>query len=323
MVIIISLENEASTNGVIDWLHFHGADFIRISPNTPLSNVRMILGGSGYCDIEFMIDRQTVTLSQITGVWYRRGWFQVGHSSKLNALPIELRKKVLNQLDSDLSSLNGFLSKMLFSGAVNKPSDNELNKLEALRLASSLGLSIPPTIVTSQKADVREFRSLQGRIITKNMSAGVFVDYKGTMFEGYTREVTEEEMDMLPEQFFPMLFQKLLNKSFEVRTYYLKGRMWSSAIFSQSSCNTKVDFRNYDKECPNRTPPYILPYEINNKLKNLMDALDLSSGSIDLVVGPDDNHVFLEVNPVGQFWQVSYPCNYYLEDEIARTLTAQ
>ena len=51
-----------------------------------------------------------------------------------------------------------------------------------------------------------------------------------------------------------------------------------------------------------------------------MKKIGLNSGSIDMIVTPSNDFVFLEVNPVGMFWQVSYPCNFYIEREIAKFL---
>ena len=48
--------------------------------------------------------------------------------------------------------------------------------------------------------------------------------------------------------------------------------------------------------------------------------MGLKSGSIDMIYSTDNIYYFLEVNPVGQFYQVSFPANYYLEKEIAKTL---
>ena len=52
-----------------------------------------------------------------------------------------------------------------------------------------------------------------------------------------------------------------------------------------------------------------------------MSCLGLDSGSIDMVVTKEGDFVFLEVNPVGQFNQVSKPCNYFLEKEISKYFT--
>lgn len=92
------------------------------------------------------------------------------------------------------------------------------------------------------------------------------------------------------------------------------------AIFSQLDDKTKLDFRNYNEENPNRNVPFKLPHEVENKLRNLFEQLDLNTGSIDLILTPKNDFVFLEINPVGQFGMTSYPCNYYLEKKIAKYL---
>lgn len=51
-----------------------------------------------------------------------------------------------------------------------------------------------------------------------------------------------------------------------------------------------------------------------------MEVIDLNSGSIDMLVSKKNEYIFLEVNPIGQFAQVSYPCNYYIQKEIASEL---
>ena len=66
--------------------------------------------------------------------------------------------------------------------------------------------------------------------------------------------------------------------------------------------------------------PIDIPNEIVCKLQLLMKELVLESGSIDMIVTPDDKYVFLEVNPVGQFDYVGKRCNYQLDKEIALTL---
>lgn len=321
MVVIVSAFNEPTTNQVIDWLGYHGVDFVRINPDTPLSGVRIDMEGAR-AEMSIRIGDRRVALREVRSVWYRRGWFQIGHHVNLAQLPAQLHRPISAQLELELKSLNDFVSQLWFGRGVNRPSDNELNKLLVLQRAASLGLAVPTTLVTSDISDVCKFRAEHGRIITKNMAPGVFVKQNETMLQGFTREVTDEVLAMLPEVFFPMLFQALLSKVYEVRTFYLNGRTWSSAIFSQSSDRTLLDFRNYDVDRPNRTPPYVLPSVVDQRLCQLMRALGLASGSIDFIVDANGEHYFLEVNAIGQFWQVSYPCNYYLEDELARHLAA-
>ncbi|MCC6180667.1 MAG: hypothetical protein IT237_02420 [Bacteroidia bacterium] len=83
---------------------------------------------------------------------------------------------------------------------------------------------------------------------------------------------------------------------------------------------TEIDFRKYNSEFPNRTVPYELPSEVKQKILNLMKLADLNCASLDLILDEQLNHIFLEINPVGQFGMTSRPCNYYLEKVIANTL---
>jgi len=81
-----------------------------------------------------------------------------------------------------------------------------------------------------------------------------------------------------------------------------------------------IDFRLYNKENPARRVPFKLEKEIENRLSYFMKIENLNCGSFDLIVDKNGGFVFLEVNPVGQFGMVSYPCNYKLEKRIAEFL---
>jgi hypothetical protein len=51
--------------------------------------------------------------------------------------------------------------------------------------------------------------------------------------------------------------------------------------------------------------PYRLPHDIAARLLELMKALKLAFGAIDLRLTPDGEHVFLEVNPAGEYLFIS------------------
>lgn len=84
----------------------------------------------------------------------------------------------------------------------------------------------------------------------------------------------------------------MIDKKYEIRTFYLKGKFYSMAIFSQNDSKTVVDFRNYNIEKPNRTVPYNLPKSITHKISQLMRNLEMNCGSIDLIYGKDDEFYF-------------------------------
>lgn len=116
------------------------------------------------------------------------------------------------------------------------------------------------------------------------------------------------------------VFQEKLDKELEIRTFFLNGKCYSMAIFSQLDSQTSVDFRKYNLTTNNRNVPYQLSRMLEEKITKLMDELKLNTGSIDIIKTKDGRYVFLEVNPVGQYGMTSFPCNYHLDRKIAEYL---
>lgn len=68
--------------------------------------------------------------------------------------------------------------------------------------------------------------------------------------------------------------------------------------------------------------PYQLGAELEARLVALMQAVDLNTGSIDIMVGTDGLHYFLEINPVGQYGWINTYCNFGISDAIAQKMIA-
>lgn len=127
-----------------------------------------------------------------------------------------------------------------------------------------------------------------------------YYNCKGTFF------VEKEDIDNINKYFFVSIFQSYVEKKYEVRIFFYKNFYYPMAIFSQNDDKTMVDFRNCNIERPNRFLPFSMPDNELKKLKKLMKHKQLSSGSIDLIVTPNnDFFVFLEVNPQEQFHWLS------------------
>jgi len=94
------------------------------------------------------------------------------------------------------------------------------------------------------------------------------------------------------------------------------------AIISQADDQTRVDYRKYNVERPNRVIPFRLPEAIEHKLSLLIEKLGLNTGSIDMIVDKEGQFYFLEVNPTGQFAGHSESCNLSIERRIAERLLA-
>lgn len=316
---IISSTDDYSTNDVIDWLRYYSIKFIRISIDDEIRYESVTINNTKL-NINFSINNVNYCLSDFTAFWYRRSHFNVFIQKITSVSDKTLSVQINKHIQSETIEIHKLLVKYISTRSINTYNDIHINKLELLNYAAKIGLKIPDTLITNSKEEVLHFTKKHQTVITKNFSQGVFLFNKSRIFNSITRVVNEEIYNMLPEKFSYTLFQEGIEKLFELRIFYLNGKFYSSAIFSQNDEQTAIDFRNYNFFKPNRTPPFTLPNEMKTKLKKIMNEFRLNSGSIDVLVSTENEFIFLEVNPIGQFGQVSVPCNYFLEEKIALEL---
>ncbi|MDR1974336.1 MAG: grasp-with-spasm system ATP-grasp peptide maturase [Bacteroidales bacterium] len=320
MILILTDTNEPTTDWVIDWLHFFRKDFVRLSIETPII-IKSIYDKKGEyeCVFEYLdIYRQWMSIdtANISSYWYRRS------DMKTAIKPIRSENENINQMinahsiDENRSALNILYSILNRKKRINKIEDGQVTKLKVLQCAKDLGIRVPDTLICTDKKTLFPFYEFHnGRVITKSIG-----DPTVLFFQNIHCFTSEIDIDDIPDMFGLSLFQEKIEKFVELRIFYLHGKFYGSAIFSQLDSQTKMDFKNYNDEKPNRVVPYKLPDIEQHKFRQLMKLNDFNSGSLDIVLTPQYEYVFLEVNPVGQFEQVSVPCNYNLLKTIAEYL---
>ena len=316
MVLILSTIDDQSTVDVIRWLHYlnnQDIQIIRLNDSDKLLIERVEIKEGGIEINLCTICNQTIALHKVTSYWYRRGLWRFCN-------PQTEMKGLNTALSNEIKSLENFINNFLnhLPKRIGSYHENFLSKLTCLMAAQSVGLKIPQTLITSFKQHLNTYLTAS-KAISDIMCV---VNNDGNCIGLGTVQLDPVQMQNAPDSFFPTLFQHYIAKAYELRIFYLHERLWPMAIFSQKNEKTKIDFRNYDMEKPNRTVPYLLPSDIEEKLILLMNKLKLTSGSIDMAVDEDGGYHFFEVNPIGQFSQISIPCNYYLEREIATFLTS-
>ena len=181
------------------------------------------------------------------------------------------------------------------------------DRLTQLEVARAAGLAVPATAVEMEPAAVTAFLAEHPNgVVTKAGARGV---------GGRTRRVLSAT-DLAPGR--PHLLQAFVPKMADLRVFFLEGRCWTIALFPQSA-EASVDHR-VEGLAGSRAAPYRLPAGPAAAIADFMSAVGLNTGSLDLVLRPDGGHVFLEVNPSGQFSAVGRICGVDLEGEVARTL---
>lgn len=314
MILIISSCNDLSTHQVCEWLIYKGfKDYAIINELNKITSIEIHLKPNNFKRTVFSLQSgHSIKVDELKSVWYRRGDF---FKDCLNER--ENNNLFYENLNHEWDVIKEFL--LYEIKGINNFRFVNVNKLLVLNYASIIGLLTPETLVCTSKLTVQNCLKNK-RLINKPISQCINKVEKNKVYNTKTIEVEE---DMIPDYFFPSKFQQLIEKKYELRVFFLSGTFYSMAIFSQLDKKTEIDFRNYNYKKPNRTVPYILPICIEDKLRELLEKLNLDSASIDLIVTKNDDYVFLEINPVGQFGMVSEPCNYYLEDVLSEHLINQ
>jgi glutathione synthase/RimK-type ligase-like ATP-grasp enzyme len=174
------------------------------------------------------------------------------------------------------------------------------NKAVQQTLARQVGLSTPDTLYSNDPGEIRDFiRAHDGRIIYKPFR-GASWRQGDTHWVPYSSILTEERLveDHLL-RLTPGIYQALVPKQYELRVTVMGRSLFTARILSQQTESGQVDWRKANHEIT------LEPWELSPGLADLcfrfMDALGLVFGCFDFIVTPKGEHVFLELNPAGQF----------------------
>ena len=322
MILVYSKIADVGVDEVIDYLLYrHQVHVIRIGPGTTVHVEEMVISDE-CCNIYFRTEySNTIDAKDVKSVWMHGG----GVSYDPDNFPKEL-SSVKGNLDHNLNSIFDYiLFYILKRPMVRRFGDNGVSnyvKLRFLKLAKDSGLSIPTTLVSSDKNTLKLFFfKNNSNLVTKSLDSPLYIESQTLLSLGHKTEcITENDINNLSENSFPSLVQNNIDKLYELRIFFIQNKIFPMAIFSQFDEKTKIDFRNYNEEKPNRFVPYVLPELIEKKLRSFLKKTKLNSGSIDMIVSKKKEFIFLEVNPCGQFAFVSNNCNYYIEKYIAELL---
>lgn len=321
MIIILSGDGDVSTDFVVEYLSNLQYDFIRIN-SYELLNEKLCISSRNN-KTELIFSGQVIDLDEVGAVWYRKfGFFYKSEQyKKLTAL---FNMEVANNISKEFTSVLETIVK-IFSDKnwITHPSTIGINKFDVIREAQRLDIDTPDSYLINSKDYLLDIVS-NDECIAKSIR-DPWIIRSGTKsikrpYSMFTSILDQQEIEHISSHFFPSLVQNKIDKDFEIRAFYLAGKFYSMAIFSQLDSQTSVDFRRYNWTKPNRRTPYELPLELAGKLKKLMRHYGFNCCSIDIIKGKDGKYYLLEINPTGQFGMVDFPCNYGLHMKVAQHL---
>lgn len=316
-LLFLSRDGELHT----DWLEAEcerrGVPYFRFCPNHLDSTLQIkVEVHNGEFGGHLTDTNGTVDLNHVTGIWHRRplspSWAGMSDATYRHFVQREARE-----------TIDGLYRALWDRHWVNPPHAERTTdyKPYQLQMARRVGLKTPPTLITTSPEDtLRFFEACHGQMIYKPMSLIIRESAEGEAFGIYTTQVPEAALEQTVGgvRVAPCLFQALIPKQFEVRVNVIGDYLWATAIDSQTQADTQVDYRRNTQACPHR--PLWLPPLVEHQCLTLARRLGLRMGNIDLIVTPDEEYVFLEINPNGQWaWiesELGFPLATALVDEL-------
>lgn len=316
MILILTNSRDTSADIIEEYLINGGNKYFRINAEDFIFKSFTFSIKSN----ELNIDSKIINISTIKIVWFRK----FGNIRELSFYK-EIRRKygdvIANQLINEhYEILHTIIDLFKNHKWLTDPSTLALSKITILKYADEVGLKTPNTQITNQKKDLVKMINKEKEVISKSIFEALFYDYKQNSYSMFTKIINSQEIKSFPILFFPSLIQQSIKKEYEIRVFYLERKCYSMAIFSQNDSSTKKDFRIYNWDKPIRFVPYKLDKSIERKIIELCDKININCCSIDLIKDTKGDYIFLEINQVGEFGMVSYPCDYNLHKEIYKTL---
>lgn len=299
LIVTHSRDNE-SVEMVAEAVAARGGRAIRLDTDLFPTRVRLSLAQGGARTGGLLRTPEAeIALDEIDAIWYRR-------AAIADALPQELDAQQRRAaVGESRRVLFGFLDGCGIYALGSKASILAAeNKVLQLELARESGLRVPKTLVSNDPERVRAFAAeCTGGLITKMMHSFAIYDEDGQENVVFTSPVSEEDLqDLDGLSLCPMTFQEAIPKARELRVTVVGERVFTASLSAHLGGPGQGDWRVVGVETETSWTVSELPREVERGLLRVMDRLGLDYGAADFIVRPDGEHVFLEVNPAGEFF---------------------
>ncbi len=308
---------------VIQHLASAGANFFRLNTEEFPQRVQLKieLGDGNICGF-LKYQEKIVDLRSISCIWNRRP-----HKPEIDPRVTDeaIRTWAQEEAAQALEILWSLLTDRIW---MNPPDINkklDFNKWLQMVAASEVGFVTPSSLLTNIPAAALQFweanckeaayKAIKHEVIRYHAKRPAMIT---------TKRLTHTDMtdaNLARIAITPVFLQRYIHKEKELRITVVGDRVFTCEINSQQSPQTAEDWRAHI--FGGNSPPlkiFELPHNIETKCLLLISRLNLLFGCIDMIVTPEDEYVFLEVNPNGQWAWVEQQTGLPISREIANWL---
>jgi glutathione synthase/RimK-type ligase-like ATP-grasp enzyme len=320
MILIVSMEQDPHADRVEDVLRDRDVRFVRLNTSEFPEEIAAAIGISEEGEhIEVRKGAERLNVDDISAVWYRRPE-PPKVSTRMTSQNITFSN---NESFQFLSGMWLLLQDRLWVNPFEAGRAADAKPYQ-LAVARQVGFTVPSTLMTNDPSRALEFvRGLNGPAIYKAFTPYDRSTREGPVYGIFTTLITEEQiasrMDSIRRA--PCIFQEYVEKHLEIRVTVVGTDIFAAEIHSQQSERSRIDWRRYDLA---NTPyaPHDLPKRVVERIFALMSQLRLRFACIDLVLRPDGEYVFLELNPSGQWYWVEQLTGLPITERLVEVLAA-
>lgn len=319
MILILTASFDPHADIVERHLMETGTLFLRMDPAHFPKSLRISYQPTSDPSCIMRNDGEMVDVRMIRSIWNRRPGKPVADN--------RLHSDVAAYIVSESEAFIGSLKEVTNAFWLNDPDANQRanRKTYQLCVASRLGFVVPRTIVTNDPDETLSFAtSVDGdfavkAVLTPGITFREDDNPRSLMF--YTKRVDRKALIRFADRIAvcPLIVQEYIPKSYELRVTVVGERIFACAIHSQEMAETKEDWRHYGS-IRARHESIELPRVIQQRCHQLLVQLGISFGCIDMIVTPDGQYVFLEINPNGQWLWVQDETGMAISRAIAQML---
>jgi len=298
-ILIVTAPHDEPAKRVERELKRRGADVSRfdLAAFPSASHVSVAIDSKNEA-IRVRLGERCIDLGRLDAIWYRKPGAPTASGRITDPA-------VRGLIESDCSDFLTSLWDLTECRALpGRPSlmINMQRKAPQLKRARALGFTVPPTLFTN---DPREFlafyRRHNGKIVSKITGTITMKHYIGEDFLRFTEPVSTRDVAYASSvAHCPIIFQAYVPKRLELRITVVGTRVFACEIHSQATHRTAHDYRHYDL---GSTPHgvHALPESEARRCVRMVRELGLLYGAIDMIVTPEGEYVFLEINPSGEY----------------------
>lgn len=297
MILIVSNKTDYTADYLILRLREREIEYVRLNTEDfpELVELSIHIGHTGV-EGHIKVYDKTINLMDINSVWYRR------------PLPCVPSPQIIDEVARDFvvtesrETLHG-LWRILPSFWVSHPDKIRIaeSKLYQLVVASSVGFTTPQTILTNSPEGASSFyRDSDGGLIYKPLLFSKIDrgEKNNLLYTNLINETDAQQLNLV--HYSPTLLQHHITKKHELRVTVVGQRVFAVEIHSQELLQARYDWRRANPLELSHIPCE-LPPNVASMCIRLVEMLGLAFGAIDLILTPENEYVFLEINPNGQW----------------------